>query len=58
MINAGTIFYLEHGDGITRYRVMRHHRDIGYWECADEQGGIQIFSTFRIETLIELRDSQ
>lgn len=54
----GHIFDLRHAAGITRYRVMREHRDYGYFECVAVGaisgthhfiGSIQIFSRSDIQ---------
>lgn len=46
-----------HAAGVTRYRVNRHHRDVGYYECVAIEavsgthttiGAIEVFSTYWI----------
>lgn len=54
-------FNVRHAAGVTRYRVDRHHRDAGYYECVTVRcvegthttiGAIQVFSAADIRQLI------
>lgn len=57
---VGKEFNYHHAAGITRYRVLRRHRDCGYWECVAIQAvegthhflhSINIFATDKIKQL-------
>ncbi len=34
-------FTIRHGLGSSTYRVARHHRDAGYYECVEIDGPLQ-----------------
>ena len=55
----GLEFNVQHGGGVTTYRVMRRHRDAGYFECEAVDGvsgthhflgSLEIFSRRDIES--------
>lgn len=57
-VQAGEEFAVHHAAGITLYRVLRRHRDAGYWECQSirgisgthhQIGTLQIFGTTAIQ---------
>lgn len=55
---VGSLFDHEHAAGVTRFKVVRRHRDAGYFECVAKEGvsgthhfigGVQVFSREAIE---------
>lgn len=57
----GVEFDVRHGAGVTTYRVIRRHRDAGYFECEAVDGvfgshhflgSIQVFNRRDIEGLV------
>lgn len=60
-MKRGTLFNYRHAAGVTQYRVVRRHRDCGFFECVSHKGisgshhfigSIQVFERKQIEESI------